>query len=222
MAKYISVDEFINTTNGKAYDVDNTAGVQCVDGIKEFNVLVYGNADFTCGNGWAYGLWTCYGNNGVEKYFDKFEYSQAKKGDWIIWNKGSKQAPNSHVGMFIERVGNNKVKSYSQNQAGIKAFNFCNVDEDGILGVLRPKIYLQDDFLPPRGYFTKGDSGDKIELIDEFLANQVKGNYYGSFTVACVKALQEKGKEEGLYDDEIDGNWGPKTQKLAEHYGFKY
>ena len=216
MAKYISVDEFINTTNGKAYDVDNTAGVQCVDGIKEFNVLVYGNADFTCGNGWAYGLWTCYGNNGVEKYFDKFEYSQAKKGDWIIWNKGSKQAPNSHVGMFIERVGNNKVKSYSQNQAGIKAFNFCNVDEDGILGVLRPKIYLQDDFLPPRGYFTKGDSGDKIELIDEFLAKQVEGTYFGDYTEACVKVFQ---KQNGLEDD---GNIGPITLEKMREKGFTY
>ena len=216
MAKYISVDDFINTTNGKEFDVDHTAGVQCVDAIKEFNVLVYGNADFTCGNGWAYGLWTCYGSNGVEKYFDKFEYSQAKKGDWIIWNKGSKQAPNSHVGMFIERVGNNKVRSYSQNQAGIKAFNFCDVDEDGILGVLRPKIYLQDNFLPPRGWFTKGDSGENVAKIDEFLAEQVQGNYFGDYTESCVKVFQ---RQNGLEDD---GNIGPLTLEKMREKGFTY
>ena len=40
--------------------------------------------------------------------------------------------------MFIE--GNDSlVKSYGQNQNGIKAFNYCNVSTDGILGVLRLK-----------------------------------------------------------------------------------
>lgn len=148
MEKYISVDEFVNTTNGKEYDIDHAFGVQCVDGIKEFNVLVYGKADFTCGNNWAYGLWTCYGKNGVEKYFDRYEYNEAKKGDWIVWNKGSKEAPNSHVAQFIERLGNGKVNAYGQSQNGIKAFNFANISEDGILGVLRPKIYEQPEPTP--------------------------------------------------------------------------
>ena len=215
MANYISVDDFIKETDGKEYDVDHTAGVQCVDAIKEFNILVYGKADFTCGNGWAYGLWTNYGTNGVEKYFDRYGYNEAKKGDWIIWNKGSKSAPNSHVGMFIERVGSNKVKSYSQNQNGIKAFNFAEPYEEGILGVLRPKIYV-DDFLPERGYFQRGDSGDKVSEIDEFLANQVKGSYYWDYTEACVKVFQ---KQHGL---EEDGCIGPITLEKMRENGFKY
>lgn len=143
-AKYISVDEFIQKTEGKAYDFDHTAGVQCVDGIKVFNYFVYGDgADFNCGAcGYAYGLWTNYETNGVKNYFDKYDFKDAKKGDWIIWNKGSKEAPKSHVAMFIERQANNRVNAYGQNQNGKKYFNFASISDNGILGVLRPKIYV--------------------------------------------------------------------------------
>ena len=141
MARYITPNEFIKETEGKAYDMDGSYGVQCVDGIKKFAYDVWGEYNFTCGNGWAYGLWTCYGSNGVEKYFDKHPFSEAEEGDWIIWNWGSKSAPKSHVGMFVKNVNNELVESYGQNQNGIKAFNSCNCYNDGILGVLRPKIY---------------------------------------------------------------------------------
>lgn len=76
--------------------------------------------------------------------------------------------------------------------------------------------------LPSRGWFTQGDSGDSIYTIDEFLASQVIGNYFGDYTEACIKALQVKGKEDKIYNDVIDGNFGPKTYKTAQHYGFKY
>ena len=147
--KYISVDEFIKETEGKEYDIDHTAGVQCVDGIKEFNYLVYGKCDFNCGAcGYAYGLWTNYETNGVKQYFDKYSFKDAKKGDWIIWNKDSAEAPKSHVAMFIERLDNNRVKAYGQNQNGKKYFNFASVSDNGILGVLRPKIYVDPIITP--------------------------------------------------------------------------
>ena len=144
MAKYISPQEFVNITKGKAYDVDGypkKQPYQCVDGIAEFCVLVYGEHNFTCGNGWAYGLWTCYGTNGVEKYFNQHPFSEAKEGDWVIWNKGSKDAPTSHVAMYSKKIDNTHIEAYGQNQNGKKYFNFANVSTNGILGVLRPKIY---------------------------------------------------------------------------------
>ena len=141
MAKYISPQEFVKITKGKAYDVDHAYGVQCVDGIAEFCVLVYGEHNFTCGNGWAYGLWTCYGTNGVERYFNQHPFSEAKEGDWVIWNKGSKDAPTSHVAMYSKKIDNTHIEAYGQNQNGKKYFNFANVSTNGILGVLRPKIY---------------------------------------------------------------------------------
>ena len=141
MAKYISPDEFIASTNGKEYDMDGSYGVQCVDGIKKFAYDVYGEYKFGCGNGWAYGLWTLYGSNGVEKYFNQHPFSEARKGDWIIWDWNSKSCKYSHVAMFVDMKTSDLVNSYGQSQNGIKAFNTCPIYTDGILGVLRPKIY---------------------------------------------------------------------------------
>lgn len=189
----ISIDKFIEETKSKEYDIDHTAGVQCVDGIKVFvNKMLNVTPDFTCGNGWAYGLWTCFGSNGVEKYFNKHSFTEARKGDWIIWNKGSKQAPNSHVGMFIENLGS-KVKSYGQNQNGIKAFNYCDVSTDGILGVLRLKELENIEY-------HKGDSGETILKVDEYLSNKVKGDYFGDYTEACLSVFKRKN---GLPDNSI-------------------
>lgn len=145
MAKYITPQQFINSTIGKAYDMDGSYGVQCVDGIKKFAYDVYGEYKFDCGAcGYAYGLWTNYGTNGVEKYFNKHSFSEARKGDWIIWNWGSKGCAYSHVAMFDSMKTSNVVNSYGESQNGIKAFNMCPIYTDGILGVLRPKIYEEE------------------------------------------------------------------------------
>ena len=193
--KYISVNEFVGKTIGKGYDVDKSYGIQCVDGIKEFNMLVYNKADFTCGNGWAYGLWTNYGTNGVEKYFKQYNFKDVKEGDWIIWNKGSKQTPNSHVAMFLKFIDKNIISCYGQNQNGIKEFNIANTNIDGILGVLRPNIYL--------GY-CKGNYGNDIEKINNFLSERVKGTYFGDYTEGCVKVFQRQNElmETGIINNE--------------------
>lgn len=140
--KNLSVDEFIELVNGQVFDVDKAYGVQCVDGIKKFVELVYGEADFNCGEcGYAYGLFTNFDTNGCSKYFDKLNFENPQKGDWIIWNKDSKEAPKSHVAMYIEDE-NERIKVFGQSQNGIKEFNFASVSKEGILGILRPKIYI--------------------------------------------------------------------------------
>lgn len=186
MAKFITPDTFIKNTKGKAYDIDKTAGVQCVDGIKKFTLDIYGKYDFNCGAcGYAYGLWTNYGTNGVEKYFDKVAFKDAVKGDWIIWNKGSKDAPTSHVAMYVS--GNSsKVSAYGQNQNGKKYFNTASISTNGILGVLRCKEYLSHVM------YKKGDNNKEVGKIDNLLSKQVKGTLYGDYTVECVKVYQSK------------------------------
>jgi len=76
--------------------------------------------------------------------------------------------------------------------------------------------------LPSRGYFKFGDNEKDIEKINSFLASQVKGTYFGTLTKYATKCLQTIGKSDGIYNDVIDGNFGPKTLATAEHYGFKY
>jgi len=231
-----TIDQFINETNGHGYDMDGAYGVQCVDGIKKFAVEMKNAWDFGCGNGWAYGLWTCYGSNGVEKYFNKHPYSEARKGDWIIWNKGSKAAPYSHVGMFIEDMGNGRVKTYGQNQNKIKEFNYCNVEKDGILGVLRLKELetkeadTSSNVLGTRGYIKDGDESVFIGKVSKFMYKtfpaytnvKALGNYYGPYIKASITEFQKRAKAEGNYNSTVDGYIGPITLKALVHYGFKY
>lgn len=203
----MSIDEFINETNGHAYDMDGAYGVQCVDGIKKFVQDFKGESNFSCGNNWAYGLWVCYGSNGVEKYFNKHSYEEARKGDWIIWNKGSKEAPNSHVGMFIEDVGNGRVKTYGQSQNGIKAFNYCDCSKDGILGVLRLKDLENDEPTPtPTPPTCKYNIGDKV-IINGQLYGDSQGNNPGKVVSNVTTTITRK-VENAPYPYNTEGDLG--------------
>lgn len=186
MVKFITPDTFIKNTKGKQYDMDKVAGVQCVDGIKKFTYDLYGKYDFNCGScGYAYGLWTNYGSNGVEKYFTQVPYKEAVKGDWIIWNKGSKDAPTSHVAMYVS--GNSsKVNAYGQNQNGKKYFNTASISTNGILGVLRCREYTAHVM------YKKGDENKEVGKINNLLAKDVKGTLFGDYTEATVKVYQGK------------------------------
>lgn len=87
----------------------------------------------------------------------------------------------------------------------------------------KSKIYL-----PERGYFKKGDSGESIELISSFLAinfmgienkinvkiDDMLGNYFG---VNLEKWIQEFQRENGL---KPDGCIGSITLNKLKEYGF--
>lgn len=241
--KYISVDDFIKEVDGKGFDVDRAHGVQCVDGLKKFVDMVYGESNFTCGNNWANGLWLNFNTNGCSKYFKRYPFSQAKKGDWIIWDKNSKAASKSHVAMFIRMTSSGLVECFGQSQNGIKEFNTCKTYTNGILGVLRPLIYentsedkktSNEPFLSKKGYLKKGDSGKNIEKICKFMHDtfsnygkwlkldneKILGNYFGPILEAYIKEFQKRAKAEKKYNDAIDGCIGPKTLAALKYYGF--
>lgn len=71
------------------------------------------------------------------------------------------------------------------------------------------------EFLAPRGYLKKGDSGKSVKTLCDFFANKVKGNYYGDYLEACVKVFQ---KQNGL---EVDGNNGYYTTKAEVKDGME-
>lgn len=95
---------------------------------------------------------------------------------------------------------------------------------------------IEEGFLPAKGYFCFGDKGDNVEKINDFYyrvfpgyakklkrdAKNVKGPLFGNNTVAWTKEFQRRCKADGIYDDNIDGNFGKKTYKCAQHHGFKY
>lgn len=122
----------------------------------------------------------------------------------VVWMNG-------HVGVYY-KDGNviecspafsNKVQITNLNQRAWKKHGFL------------PWItYSSSSFLPPRGYFKKGDSGKNVEKICDFLSTFVKGDYFGDYAVACTKAFQ---RQNGL---ESDGNIGPLTLAKMEEKGF--
>lgn len=69
-------------------------------------------------------------------------------------------------------------------------------------------------FLPERGYFKPGDSGDKVSKICDYFSKKVDGNYFGDYLTSCVKTFQ---KQNNL---EQDGNIGPKTLAKMKEQGF--
>lgn len=161
-----------------------------------------------------------------------FQHTDSDEYDDFLPPRGWYQKGDS--GENIEKIDNFYMSKVSGNYFGeytywcVKTFQHINdLEEDGnigaiTLGKMKEQGLNQNVRLPERGWFTKGDSGDDVALIDNFLLERVKGNYYGDYTENCTKALQTIGKEDGIYDDVIDGNFGTKTLATAEHYGFKY
>ena len=88
----------------------------------------------------------------------------------------------------------------------------------------------KESFLPSRGYFKKGDKGNNVKKINDFYytvfpgyakklgrkAENVKGNLFGSNTLAWTKEFQRR---TGLV---VDGYIGPLTLAKMKQYGLKY
>lgn len=91
-------------------------------------------------------------------------------------------------------------------------------------------VETNNSFFPAKGYFGYGDKHPNIAKIAEFMyktfpaytSKNALGDYYGPHIKASIKEFQRRCKLEGLYDDDLDGNFGKKTLKCAEHFGFKY
>lgn len=91
-------------------------------------------------------------------------------------------------------------------------------------------------FLPKRGYWKYGDSSKEIGKICKFYADKfygyfcknkteahklLDGDYFGKNCLKWTKEFQKRCKQEGLYNDKIDGNIGPKTIQCLKRFGFK-
>lgn len=100
-------DDFYKTYLGKAIDYDKGYGVQCVDGFRVFCQWAFGTS-WPTGNGWADGYW--YNREKYSKYFTFVSAKDLKNGDWVIWARGSKSHPSSHIAMYYNH------QSFGQNQ----------------------------------------------------------------------------------------------------------
>ena len=124
--------------------------------------------------------------------------------DLVVWMNG-------HVGIYYKNGQVIECSPAFNNKVQITQLSQRAWEKHGFLPWIS---YNSSNFLPPRGYFKKGDSGKNVEKICNFLSNFVKGDYFGDYAVACTKVFQ---KQNGL---EPDGNIGPLTLTKMEEKVF--
>lgn len=139
-----SPQAFVETYTGKLIDNDGAYGVQCVDGFQTGNVYL-SIPTMPTPNNWADGYWTCLDSNGhpspeteawVNKYFDRIrDPKDFRNGDWVIWARGSKSHPSSHIAMYYNG------QEFGENQGGDRSFCLKSTDFSDALGALRPKAW---------------------------------------------------------------------------------
>ena len=176
-----------------------------------------------------YVFMTCTHWNDDDPYVKKHNKigSIYKKGE-IICLEGTDGATGNHLHICCGRGSSNDWVKNSMNKYVMKGDNkppeqvmyrytkfTKTVMDNGGLSWKSTDKDTCEDFLPSRGYFKKGDSGEKVSKIDEFFMNKVKGDYFGDYTVAIVKEFQ---RQNNLTSD---GNIGPKTLAKMIEQGFK-
>ena len=122
----MSLQDFKNQTNGKAFNIDFAWGAQCWDGYAKYCQYLgvpYANCTVT---GYVRDIWEQRHSNGTLKYFD--EVSTMEVGDIVVF-KPEGMTPVSHIAIFAGDAGGGYGWFYGQNQGGTpdgqggKAFN---------------------------------------------------------------------------------------------------
>lgn len=169
----MTAKEFYNKHKGKVIDMDYSPKgdpYQCVDLFKAFTKENYNTPDYTTGNGWASGLWIYRKEKPYGKYFVDGSVKTLQNGDWCVWGN-CKACPDSHVAMYYEG------KFFGQNQAGVKKATLINISKDGIIGVLRPKMYVKNK-----------------EKVDQILHKGSKVQLTGTYTVKDINVKENTAK----------------------------
>lgn len=183
---YATVDMQVVAIKGKGNSMTNTiwlvATENCItplgDNIKPFIMLTHWNDD--------------------DPYIAKLKEGEIIKAGTIICLEGTDgQATGNHLHMVCgdanRGCGNNLIKNsngkwvstgycYRPEQIMYVDLSFTEVyNSDGV-----DFRYIESQVI------SKGDKGDNIVKIDDFLANQVKGDYYGDYTEACISVYKRK------------------------------
>lgn len=111
----MSLQDFKNQTNGRAYNIDFAWGAQCWDGYAKYCQYLgvpYANCTVT---GYVRDIWEQRHSNGTLKYFD--EVSTMEVGDIAVF-KPEGGTPMSHIAIFEGDAGGGYGWFYGQNQGG--------------------------------------------------------------------------------------------------------
>lgn len=133
----MNIQEWINTVNGKAIDMDKAYGAQCWDLWSSYAQYVYGipQADTNTVDGYAASVYTARYNRSraLQNAFTKESANYTPTyGDVAFW----KRSGMNHVAIVIKDNGNGTLTTMSQNpnKAG-----YINISKKGIIGYFHPR-----------------------------------------------------------------------------------
>lgn len=153
----MNYDEFINEYNGKSFDYDGVAGVQCVDLAKMYLDKVFGIKPSAWGNAKDY--YENFNNLPLKDSFTRIANTNdfvPAKGDIVIWGAGLGNTY-GHIAIATGEGNTSNFYSYDLNW-GSKAVHKVQHNYKGFLGVLRAndqskinpptlqyKVHVQDE-----------------------------------------------------------------------------
>lgn len=146
----MNIQEWINSVNGKAIDVDGHYGAQCWDLWSHYAQHVYGisQADTNTVDGYAASVYTArYGSSRALQ--NTFEQKTANYtpvyGDVAFW----KRSGMNHVAIVVRDNGNGTLQTISQNpnRAG-----YVNISKRGIIGYFHPHNSDNNTTITARAY----------------------------------------------------------------------
>lgn len=135
----MTFNEFVKKYLGKATDIDNVSGVQCVDLAKMYIKDVIGAKPLAIGNAHAY--YDDFNNTYLKKYFKRIPYKNGNKpqrGDLVVWGKYyNGRSQYGHIAIATGRATDSVLYTYDQNWGG-KEMKEVKHTYTGLLGYLRP------------------------------------------------------------------------------------
>lgn len=132
----MNYQEFINEYNGKSFDYDRVAGVQCVDLAKMYLDKVFGIKPGSWGNAKDY--FENFNNLSLKNSFTRIANTPSfvpKKGDIVVWGTGVGKY--GHIAIATGEGNTHQFYSYDLNW-GSKNVHKVLHNYKGFLGVLRP------------------------------------------------------------------------------------
>lgn len=140
----MNFQEFLDSRNGRAVDVDGNWGPQCWDLWSDYAMTLFGCSMWATSTnsggsyhhpGYTCEIWHNFSGGPLGNWFTPVGADQpAQYGDVVIWEWGSAVGPNSHIALVVSDQGGS-LYCLTQNPG---ASHYANLSKAGVLGYLRP------------------------------------------------------------------------------------
>lgn len=135
--------------------------------------------------------------NPDDPYINKLKVGDIVKAGSIICLEGTDgQATGNHFHMVCGDYDRGWANKFIKNSNNVWVSNgYCYTPEKIMfINLAFTEVYNSNgiDFKYIDILYSKGDSGDNITNIDDFLAEKVKGNYYGDYSESVISTYKRK------------------------------